>query len=112
MTETAHAVEEKSSPKTTNQAVEACCKAHARAFKAAKKRSDSKSFAAEQAEKAFRAAMPPLSGDQNIRDFIACVVRGMLIDVIPGPVGSRLLYAAPLASAVRTPPQPLKFTAN
>ena len=110
MTETAQAVEGKSSPNPINQAVKACCKAHAHAFKAAKKQGESQSFAADQAEKAFRKAMPPLSGDQNIRDFIACVVRGMLIDAIPNPDGARLLYAAQLACAVRQPTQP-KFPA-
>jgi hypothetical protein len=112
MTETTQTVEEKSTPDTTNRAVETCCKAHARALKAAKKQSDSQSFAADQAEKAYRKAMPTLSGSENIRDFIACVVRGMLIDAIPNPVGSRLLYAAQLASAVRTQPTPPKSTAN
>ena len=112
MTETAQAVEEKSNPNPTNQAVEACCKAHSRALKIAKKQGESKSFAADQAEKAFRKAMPLLSGSQNIRDFIACVVRGMLIEAIPSPVGARLLYAAQLASAVRAQPTPPKSTAD
>jgi hypothetical protein len=46
------------------------------------------------AEKAYRKAMPRLSGEDNIRDFIACVAQGMLIGAIAGPDGARLLYAA------------------
>jgi hypothetical protein len=35
--------------------------------------------------------MPQLSGQENIRDFIACVAYGMLIKAITGPDGARLL---------------------
>jgi hypothetical protein len=41
--------------------------------------------------------MPPLSGPENIRDFIACVAHAMLIGAILGPDGARLLYAAQVA---------------
>ena len=49
------------------------------------------------AVRAFRDAMPPLSGTENIQDFIACVAYGMLTDVIPPEIGTRLLYAAQVA---------------
>ena len=51
---------------------------------------------------AFCKAMPQLSGQENIKDFIACVAYGILIKAIPGPEGARLLYAAQVAnSAIR-----------
>jgi hypothetical protein len=45
--------------------------------------------------------MPPLSGDENIRDFIACTAHGMLIDAISGTDAARLLYAAQVAHTTR-----------
>jgi hypothetical protein len=59
---------------------------------------------------AFRKAIPQLSGQENIRDFIACVAYGMLIKAIPGAEGARLLYAAQVANSTirsqRTPTPP------
>ncbi len=54
--------------------------------------------------------MPPLSGEQNIRDFIACAAHGMLIDAIDPPVGARLLYAAQVAHRTlhKSPLKPAK----
>jgi hypothetical protein len=43
--------------------------------------------------------MPQLSGQESIRDFIACVAYGMLIKTIAGPDGARLLYAAQVANS-------------
>lgn len=48
---------------------------------------------------------PPLSGADNIRDFIACVAHGMLIAAIEGPAGARLLYAAQVAHCTLEKPQ-------
>ena len=57
-------------------------------------------YAAERcAAKAFRLAMPPLSGYQNICDFIACAGYGMLLGAIKEENGSKLLYAAQVALA-------------
>ena len=56
-------------------------------------------FPSVAAHRAFREAMPPLAGAQNIRDFIACVAYGMLIRAIEGPDAARLLYAAQIAHA-------------
>jgi len=50
--------------------------------------------ASKAAHDAYRNALPPLSGVENIRDFIACVAHGMLIDSIRDCVAARLLYAA------------------
>lgn len=104
MTETtqtppAPTAEDKPSPVPSNPAVETCSKAYTRAYKAARKQSPGILHAEDEAEKAFCKAMPPLSGQENIRDFIACVAYGMLIKAIPGPDGARLLYAAQVANS-------------
>ena len=44
--------------------------------------------------------MPLLAGYENIRDFIACLAHGILIDAIPRDKGGQLLYAAQVAMAV------------
>lgn len=79
--------EDKPTPDSSNPAVETCSKAYARAYRAAKKESPSRLNAEERAEMAFRKAMPQLSGQENIRDFIACVAYGILIKAIEGPEG-------------------------
>jgi hypothetical protein len=53
--------------------------------------------AAEQAAAAYRAAMPKLASWSGIRDFIACVAYGLLIDAIPPDRSGQLLYAAQTA---------------
>jgi hypothetical protein len=56
--------------------------------------------------------MPPLSGYENIRDFIACVAHAMLIGAIQSEQGSKLLYAAQVAlCTVRNQPAPSKSAA-
>ncbi len=70
----------------------------------------------EQGRAAFRMAMPPLDTRQNIRDFIACVTRGMLNGAIDTHVATKYLYAAqiahlasePVALPVRQPGRPPK----
>jgi hypothetical protein len=64
------------------------------------------------AEKAYRDAMPPLSGYENIRDFIACVAHAMLIGAILDDKGTKLLYAAQVAlSTLRCQPSAPKTAA-
>jgi hypothetical protein len=48
---------------------------------------------------AFRLAMPPLSGHQNICDFIACAGYGILLGAIKEKNAGKLLYAAQVALA-------------
>ena len=43
--------------------------------------------------------MPPLSGYQNICDFIACAGYGILLGAIKDENGTKLLYAAQVALA-------------
>lgn len=47
---------------------------------------------------AYREAMPPLTGAENIRNFIACVGHGLLLHVITEKESAKLLYAAQTAS--------------
>ena len=53
--------------------------------------------AARSAHKTYRLAMPNPDSDQTIRDFIACISRGILIGAIKDTDASRLLYAAQVA---------------
>ena len=88
-----------------NPGVARCCQAYDRAMKAAKAKEKSNYEAEKLAGKAYRDAMPPLCGLDNIRDFIACVAHGMLIASIAPTDAARLLYAAQIAqTAARTPP--------
>jgi hypothetical protein len=55
---------------------------------------------------AYRQAMPPLSGRQNIRDFIACVTKGLLVGAVDYAEGPKLLYAAQIAHGACEPLYP------
>jgi hypothetical protein len=55
--------------------------------------------AEKTAAKAYREAMPPLSGSENIRNFIACVAQGLLLKVFTAPESTQLLYAAQVANS-------------
>ena len=56
------------------------------------------------AHKAFQKSLPPLTGLENIQNFIACVAHGMLIGAILSRDGARLLYAAQVAMAAAHSP--------
>jgi hypothetical protein len=57
-------------------------------------------FAREQGSIAFRDAMPPLVGDHNIGDFIACITYGMLRGIFDREESRDLLHAAKVALAL------------
>ena len=86
------------SPVGANPAIVACCAALERACKAALARGKDEVMARLICYSAYRSAMPPLTGPENIRDFIACTAHGMLIEAIDGPDAARLLYAAQIAN--------------
>jgi hypothetical protein len=65
--------------------------------KAERAKGKDKYDASKAADRAYLDAMPPLSGEENIRDFIACVTQAMLADIIMESSGSKLLYAAQVA---------------
>jgi hypothetical protein len=68
---------------------------------------ESESEAKSEANDAFLAAMPPLSGYQNICDFIACVTQAYMWELIGLKRSEHLLAAAKLAlSALRLEPKP------
>jgi hypothetical protein len=90
-----------SHPTPANNAVAQCIEAYADAMEDAVERRLDRYDSAKQASRAFRQAMPPLSGHDNIRDFIACVAQAILMEAIPGDEAARLLYAAQIAYAAR-----------
>jgi hypothetical protein len=90
---------------SANPAVARCLNAWENAYHAVFAKCEDEDDALEEAQKAYRDAMPPLSGYNNIRDFIACVVNAMLIGVIADNQGTKLLYGAQVAlTTVRRQP--------
>ncbi len=89
---------EESAVAFANPSVAHCCEAGTRAYRTAMGKGQDTYNASKAAHQAFRNALPPLSGAENIRDFIACVAHGMLIESIREDIGARLLYAAQVAS--------------
>ncbi len=80
-----------------NPAVARCCKAVDDEYQAVLAKTGDKMRAKYDSRNAYRTAMPPLSGAQNIRDFVACVAHGMLLGLFTDSEASRLLYAAQVA---------------
>jgi hypothetical protein len=87
------------SPCLENRAVALCNEAWLKIHTATLKQTGNVYTAKNCASKVFRLAMPPLSGYQNICDFIACVAYGMLLGAIKDENGTKLLYAAQVALA-------------
>src|ERR1035437_5379457 len=96
-------------PVSDNPAIVRCCNEWQRVFKELKAKRDL--APGYFCDKAFRNAMPPLSGFENIRDFIARTAHGMLIGAIRDDLGSKLLYAAQVALTMErrqpVPPKPV-----
>ena len=86
-----------SNPVSANPAVARCMNALTRTYEEEKMKRKGNFDATLTAEKAYRKAMPPLSGYENICDFIACVAHAMLIGAILDDKGTKLLYAAQVA---------------
>ena len=101
-------VPDPSDPASANPAVARCCQAYGQALKTARYQGKGEYASARDARQAYRSAMPSLSGPENIRDFIACVAHGMLIEAIEGSAGARLLYAAQVAHGAISRPSPAK----
>ena len=93
--------EESSAPVSSIPSVARCCDAGTRAYRTALAKERNRFEASKVASEAYRLAMPPLVGAENIRDFIACVAHGILIGVIGGNDGARLLYAAQVAAGIQ-----------
>jgi hypothetical protein len=86
-----------SSPALENAAVAHCCEVWELTRRQALNAGNSTVVARVAAHKAFQKSLPPLTGLENIRNFIACVAHGILIGAILGSDGARLLYAAQVA---------------
>jgi hypothetical protein len=92
-----------------NPAIARCMIEWQRVYREQRAKKESSFSASLVAAEAYRKAMPPLSGRENISDFIACVAHGMLIEAIGGNDATKLLYAAQVALAtLRRQPAPAK----
>lgn len=95
-----------SGPAAANPAVAHCSRIYVSALESAVQRGKPRFAAESEARQNFRNALPPLTGAQNIRDFIACIAQGMLIGAIFSSEATRFLYAAQVAySAIDTRPR-------
>jgi hypothetical protein len=90
-------VTESSSPAPENLAINRCMDAWQRVYREQRAKGKPSYSASDEAASAYRKAMPPLSGHENISDFIACVAHGMLIGSIDSKDATKLLYAAQVA---------------
>src|ERR1700761_7185084 len=86
-----------SSPALENPAIAHCCEVWESTRREALRQGNNMVIARVAAHKAFQKSLPPLTGLENIQNFIACVAHGMLIGAILSQDGARLLYAAQVA---------------
>ena len=97
-----------------NDAVERCNRAWQRAYnkEVADIDEDEDTYPAKKAgNAAYRRAMPPLSGYQNICDFIACVTQAYMWDIIRHQQANHLFAAVKIAlCALRQQPEPANST--
>jgi len=101
------------SPAPISSAGTRCVEAYNGAYKTERASRRDEIAAIRSARRAFRAALPPLSGLENIRDFIACIAQAILLDVIDTADASKLLYAAQVAiAASRVQPPSVKSHAS
>jgi len=96
-----------------NAAVDRCNRAWLRAYnKEIAEISEGRSDypAVKAANAAYLRAMPPLAGNQNICDFIACIGHALVIQAVAPMDAERLLAAAKIAvvalGRMATPPKP------
>lgn len=92
-------------PGTGNAAVDRCLAACAEARQKAKA-SGRSNYADKDGKAAYLRAMPPLAGPENVANFIACVMRGSIEDIIYAFEINSFLYAAQVANGVRNPAAP------
>lgn len=87
------------SPALQNPAVAYCCQVWDSTCRQALQQGRNLVFARVEAHKAYQKSLPPLTGDENIRNFIACVAHGILIGAILSRDGARLIAAARAAQS-------------
>jgi len=94
---TALRLEEASSPALKDPAVTRCIEVWKSTREESLANGKSQFYSGKDAASAYCAAMPPLTGYQNICDFIACVGYGLVIDIIREDRATKFLYAAQTA---------------
>jgi hypothetical protein len=77
-------------PSLQNPAVAYCCEVWESTLRRSLKEGKNLVFARVAAHKAYQRSLPPLTGDENIRNFIACVAQGILLGAILSRDGARL----------------------
>jgi len=100
-------------PTSDNPAVRNCCDAYLAMHRACLAAGDGNVFSELDAEKVYRATMPPLSGYQNICNFVACTAHGISIGAINKEQANSFLASAQAALAILrsqpvTPKKPKK----
>ena len=96
------------SPSLKNPAVALCNEVWKIAYRRVMRREKSRLVARKEAEDAFLSALPPLSGIENIRSFVACVACAMANRILARGTATKLLYAAQVARNVEMPAQKAK----
>src|SRR5271156_5546610 len=94
---TAASLEEKDAPALSNPAVSRCVELWKNTREESRANGKTEYDAGKDAVLAYCAALPPLSGPQNISDFIACVGYAMAIQIMQEERGAKLIYAARIA---------------
>jgi len=93
-------------PEYSCPAIDRCCKAWYAAFQKAQAAGTNPVSVRLRANEAYRFAMPPLNSVQNIKDFMACVVHGIMVGAIVDERGNRWIQAARVAAEMyRKAPQ-------
>jgi hypothetical protein len=90
-------LEEESNPSLQNPAVIHCVQAWKTAQTSSLASGRSAYRSGADGVSAYCAAMPPLSGYQNICDFIVCVGYALTARLIPEDISTKYLYAAQVA---------------
>ena len=103
---------EASTAAAANPAVARCCDAYAQTYRLVSAVKDQAYNASHEAIEAYRRAMPPLDSSENIRDFIACVTYGLIINVFFIEMAGKLLYAAQIARGAQRDLRPRPQPAN
>lgn len=80
-----------------NFTIARCIDASEKRYQQARARKLNDFAARREANVAFREAMLPLDGADNIRDFVACVAHAILAGILNGNDSTCLLYAAQVA---------------
>jgi len=81
-------------------AIQRCAEAWYRAYQNAETKGVNPISVRLRANEAYRYAMPPLNTPENVRDFLACVVHGMMVGAIIDELGSIWIRAARAAYAM------------